>query len=672
MNKTDNKKLYIGEHASGKTKALTSFYLDSLNNGVKSENIVAFVRNKTHETIFREQILNNTDVSIGKINIFRFRAFVNQIITDYWFNVFKNQPRFIGFSESVFMLREFIKNYTKPKISDQFLNLNSIKQGKFNKSILLGIFERQQRRAENGLNFKQLKSITENYEKSSLTEQINEILEDYSTWLISHEKPYLDYALQLDYFSQLIKHEQVINNITNEFNFAVLIDDIDDAFSVEHSFYESLWDKVENIIYTGNNYGSMRQHMGSDITYLNELKHKVYDVIELKSSQKDFSKLGCSIYNNLTNDNHFFNQFAIEKYNNFSYSQSYNYGEMIEEIKKLPLLLKNSGYKASDIIFVNQNTNEQIQLEIQRAVKEIDWNTDILKGSESLIKKPMINTVITILRVIYAKEIKEFEGFPDLTSFEFSQLINTMGNIDNYYLSKLRKSLKNNPDNWLKFFEDYSKKEGFVTIKNIYEIIQYCLELKNKEDSANKYSEMTIYIWQNLIRKNENLRKYNLKDDFKIFIDMLNNHLELSYEHNVDKPFINFLYSLINGEISDNPDRDIIFDNNSVKIMTMQKLSEIKLESKIQIWIDISSDSWNSHNISPYVNPYLLLRNRDIKNKWSSYEEMKLAEKKLASSLRLVLSLCQEKAFFFSSDYNAMGEVNNNDLIKNVIQMFTT
>lgn len=659
--------LYIGEHSTGKTKTLIDYYLKSINEGIDSQNIIVFVRNKTHETIFREAVLNRIDKPISNIKIFRFRAFVNQVIQDYWFHIFNKVPRFIGFSESIFLIREFIKSYSF-KYSEDILNINSLKSGKYNKSIILGIFEKQQRRAENGLSFDEIISLEQDIENNSLSNQINNLLRDYSDWLVNHDTPYLDYALQLDYFYKLIKKEEIINNIAKENNFALLIDDIDDSFYIEHEFYENLWNKIPNIIYTGNKYGSFRQYNGSDIYYLNNLKKKVNKVVEFNENNSSFSNLARKIYTNLTDNNHFLSPYSQDKFSNIEISQSYNYGEMIEEIKKLPLLLKNSGYKADDIIIINQNLDEQIQLEIQRALKNIDFESQVLKGSEELIKKPLINTVITILRIIYYQEIKEFENFPQLSSFDFSQLIHIIGNIDHYYLSKLRKGLKNNPENWLKFFEDYSKKDSYITIKNIYEIIEYCKNLKNRDDSKDKFLEMTIYIWQNLIRKNDNLRKYSNKDDFKIFIDMMSNHLDLSYKHNIDKPFISFLFSLINGEISDNPDKDIIFNNNTVKIMTIQKLCELKQESKVQIWLDITNNSWN-HHISTYINPYILLRDRK-KNKWTSYEEMKVLEKKLACNLRFSLSLCQDKAYFFSSDYNSMGENNNFELVKNLLQIF--
>ena len=343
---------------------------------------------------------------------------------------------------------------------------------------------------------------------------------------------------------------------------------------------------------------------------------------------------------------------------------------MLEEIKKLPVLLNDQGYKPKDIVFISQNNNEQLQIEMQKYLQKIDWQLDILKGSEELLKKPLINTIVTILRIVYYKEIKEKSDFPPLTSFDFSQLVNTVGNTDNYYLAKLRKGLKNKPENWLKFFEEYSQK-GFITIKNIYEIIQHCIKINTELDNIYKYNTMITYIWQNLIEKNEVLRKYNIKNDFKIFTEMLYKHIELSHENNISDPLINFLYSVINGEISDNPDRDIILDNDCAKMMTAQKLSELKIDFKIQIWIDISSDAWNRSVISPYVNPYVLLKSRDQNEDWSSYEEMKLSEERFARNLKLNLSLCQDKAYFFSSDYNSMGEVNNNDLLKNILEILS-
>lgn len=668
-NAANKVELYIGGHATGKTKTLTNYYLNFTNNN--SDEIAVFVRNKTHEVIFRDYILNNISKPTGSIKIYRFRAFVNQVLSTYWFKLFKNEPNFIGFSESIFLLREFIKKYHF-KETENIININSLKSGKYNKSLILGIFERQQRRAENGLTFEDLNKISENSENNTLSIQINNLLKDYSEWLISFKKPYLDYALQLDYFSKIIKQDDVIDNIIKDFKHSLLIDDVDDCFYVEHQFYETLWNKVNNIIYTGNVYGSFRQNNGSDIYYLANLEEKLKITGNVKYLQKNnfiFSRVGKSIFDNITDANHFFNNEPSERYTNIQFAQNYNYGEMIEEIKKIPAKLKSEGYQPNEIIIISQKLDEQILLEIRRELKNINWKSEIIKGSEELIKKPIINTVITILRIVYHKEIKDYENFPHLTAFDFSQLIHLVGNIDHYFLAKLRKSLKNNPENWIKFFEDFSKKESFITVKNIYEIIEYCNNLKNNEESKEKYLEMVIYIWQNLIRKNPNLTKYNLKDDFKIFIDMISKHLDLSYAHQIDKPFLTFILSLINGEISDNPDKDIIFDNDSVKIMTLQKSAELKQESKIQIWIDVTNDLW-FQSVSTYVNPYVLLPDRK-KGKWSSYEEMKTLEKKLASTLRHVISLCQEKAYMYSTDYNAMGESNNHDLIKNVVQLIS-
>lgn len=671
-NLESNKILYIGEHKSGKTKQLSNYWLENVNNSsCNSNDLAVFVRTKTHEAIFRDVILNHIKIPVGQINIYRFRAFVNQTISKYWFHLFKNPPKYIGFSQSIFMLREFLSKNTlllQNLISTELQVSNkSNNQFKFNRGIILGIFERQQRLAENGLELIQLKDI-DNQETNLLAGQLNKIIFEYTQWLINRDIPYLDYALQLNFFLKLINNSDILDNIANDFNHCILIDDIDDSFYVEHYFYESLWNKIPNIIYTGNKYGSIRENFGSDIYYLDKLKNECNEVNQLTINSSEIYNLGQFIYNNITDSNHFLTNYNDDKFNNFEYIQAFQYGDMLEEIKKLPLKFKTLGYNAHDIVFINQSSNEQLQLELQKSLEQIGWKLDVLRVSEELLKKPLINTIMTILRIVYYNEIKEKSDIQALTSFDFSQLINTVGNTDAYQLAKLRKGLKNNPENWLSFFKEYSQK-GFITVKNIYEIIQDCLKIKNQEDNIYKYNKMINFIWQNLIEKNELLRKYNIKNDFRIFTDMLNKHLELSYENNIEYPILNFIYSVISGEISDNPDRDIILNNDCAKMMTSQKSAELKMDFKIQIWIDITSDAWNRKVISPYVNPYVLLKSRDFNEQWSSYEEIKLSEEKFAKNLRLNLSLCTEKAYFFSCDYNSMGESNNNDLLKNILEI---
>ncbi|MBC7474882.1 MAG: hypothetical protein H7263_11365 [Candidatus Sericytochromatia bacterium] len=652
------KKLFLGEHKSGKTESIKSFYLEAINNGVSSSQMIIFTRNKTLESQIKESIFLSTNKTLEKVNIFRFRAFVNHIISNYWYLLLNNQPNFIGFSESILLMQEFVKS-----CSEKFSNNYS------DKYILIKLFERQQRRAENNLSFIELKDRTSNLENNSLIKEADLFLELYNNWLLAREKPFFDYAIQLDFFYKLIEIPDVRSAIIRDFKHAWLIDDIEDAIPAEHHFYELFWNDISNIIYTGNLYGGVRQFLGSDPEYIHELRNKIDQVITLQQPNNLLYDLGKAFYDDIfyegATDQIFDDEIKLK--DNFKLINSVSYSRMLEDLNQLWFELKKNNIDPQDIIIVTCQASEQLNLEVESQLKSVGWSSEAIKGSHIIAKNPLINVLITFMRIIFDQEIKVDDKIPALTSFDFCQLIHIVGNVDNFYLAKLRKNLKNDVQAWINYINEFSQKSGYKTLKIINDLLIYSFEQKDNLKEPSDYTEMFYYMAKKLLWNSEKFRDSSSLADFRLFLIMLQKHLDINSLFFDGNPLLHFIEQIIKGELSDNPDREIEFKDKKVKIITIQKLSEIKYSTPIQIWIDISSERWIQGEITPLINAALFSKRRDLKKIWSFHEEDQLTKESLAKSMRISLSLCQKYAYFLSCDYGIMGENKDFGMIKNFL-----
>lgn len=642
------KVLYLGEHDSGKTHKLFQFFDQATKKGISSEQIAIVVRNRTKEQRLKNYIREIIDKPFPVINVWRFRSLVAKAISSYWSYKFAFPPHLLGFSESIITLREFLK------LREGFFG-----DIKIERSFLIRMYERQQRRAELQLSFTQIHNIGEEVYISELSQKVDQFLEDYSRWLRHREKPLLDYALQLEVFQELWEIDAFTDNLAKMGSYAWLIDDIDDAIPVEQKFYEKLSEKVENIIYAGNSWGGFRQLMGSHPDYITELEKKVH-VIEhlyLENPSPNYY-LGEAFYQ--FREQQTINHELVKK-SIFEFIPRTSYSQMLDVLKGLLQILKAENYKPGDIALILGRPDEQLAWEINFQASQIGWKTEIIRGAQVLFKNPVIRSWVTLLRMVF-----DFEGrIHNISAMDFSQLLSVIGGLDNYYLAKLRHSLGDVPENWTKFINDYSQKEGFQTLKNLFQTIEEAKVMKESLKSPSDYRKIAVFLWEKLLWKTPTFEQSLSLSELNTFLEMLFNHLKLYQEvFFATEGMETFLELVLRGELSDSPDREINSQPDKLLVIPWQKLIENQINTPIQIWIDISSSYWKRAEAESPLSPSILGFFISPKHQWSMIEEEDWMEDRLAKNFKYALSLAGEKAYFISSDFDIMGQTQSFDFFK--------
>lgn len=632
--------LYIGDHKSGKSTEVSYLISEKLLD--EKSNILVIVRNSFSEDFFTKSIKSKSN-RLPKI--IRFRSFVKQIIEDNFNLIYQDkEPYFIGFSETLYLLKEFIN------ISNSILKNNT------DRSLVQKIFERMQRKADNNL------SVIDLHYKNELLKEIDIFIENFYQYVLSKDKVFLDYSLQLRLLHQLFDNHDFISKFTSNIDLLV-VEDVEDAIYSEQLLYEKIRNLIPKIVYSGNPNGGLRRFMGANPEYLNKLQSQ-NDIRTIKlndNNQLKFYLYSESIYKTLKSSEETYTCFSSNS-KDIVIDNSIDYGVMLDNLTTIASKLKLEGFKPNDIEIITPELSDIILNQIKVALSNIGWSIESNSSSFMLIKNIRIKNIITILRVAFYPELKEENQIPLLNSMDFSSLLFKAGNTDAIVLSKLRNRFGNNSKKYLDFIENYSKKDGYVTLKRIQECFDYAKE--------NKYNLNTYDEYVDYIRKIDSFINDNKSEDlkeFEVFLEMIKTFLDI--ESNIKNvalrnPLINMITTIVSGELSDNPDVYTKKNINKVKLITKQKAAESSDPSKIQIWLDITSLKWLEKNINEISNPYKLAPYfSNNKKDWTYKDENYYQELELGTLLKRLLCLCNERLYLLSCNYNSMGELNSYSFI---------
>lgn len=652
-------RLYYGDRGTGKTSKLVEHYLDMLDR-FSSNQIIVLTRNRIQNDNFKFKILSKIKHPIEELNIYRFRSFVHKTIENYWSYIDKTEPLFLSITETILAIEECLKEYP-----------DSFKGAKLDRNLFRRIFDRHQRRAENGLTLESLQNKTKLISEGTLAEQTNEFLIKYTNWLIQKNPPILDYGLQLIYFHRLINIKEVFEKIINKY-VCWLIDDIEDAIKIEWEFYEKLWKHVRGIIYTGNPYGGVRKFLGADPDYFFELKDKISDTIELTNNDhipnkiKDLSK----------------NLYQTIKLDKLPDTRSYDneivelklvktYSDMLDKVSDILFQLKEQNISQKDILIITYTLDDQMELEFDLIIKKLQWNLEVFRGFKLIQKDPLVNVLLTLLRLVYWQKNNKFKIIPQLQSFEISQMLFILVGFDVFTLSDWRKKCTVEGESeleitfrWLKLMDEMRTRPEFLILGKIKDTIDKCRQ--NLERNNVSLKEIAFDLWENLIWESSFIKKYQDFSSIQNFFEVLDDY-STKADFFVNHADLKFLNLIIEGAISENPDLTIDFSQNTLKLMTLQKLCEIRIETPYHIWFDITSNNWLRSDYHPIVNPHTISHRWDINKKWNYEIDDKEMREKLAKALRIGIQCCTKKLYLLGCNYDILGDIQTFDLITKFI-----
>jgi len=600
-------------------------YVDLIDSGVKSSQILVLLQNSNDRKNFIQKVLNKVKTPyLEKLNIHTFGSLVYNTVSDSWGylenksnnDVVLFEPNLVGLEVSQYLLKDILKEV-------------EVKGYNSKKSLLHQIFRRYSLIVQNNLSKEDVRWRSKLLKESFADDA--ELIIDKLMSKTYHARSY-DYIRQMHIFNHIYQNTDYFNNVKYLF-----VKDADEMTPIVLDFIEYLFPKLKDYFIQFDELGSSRcGYLGADMSVKTRfetlMKTKADKISESVNPNVD------KIYRNVAFD-------EKNLMDNFSLVSPSKRPQMIElAINDIIKLLK-SGVSPNDISVITPNIDEMLKFCFNEKLKIAD--VLFLSGSEKLIQIPLIRATVSILKLAYDILIDELELRVVLNNF-FKIPLKSCYDVLNCYVNENKLALENNTCYDLEF-------QAFKTLLE---------ELKtNKSSLSEKLCTIFKFIPKD-VSKNE-IVKYNFLvkqiRDFEMVFSVINNGEKVS-----DEEVLLILNQLENSIVSENPNVGFNLSKNEIIVSTPQKLIDYKIETKYQFWLDVSSSDWMKNDTGPLYNAWVFQAGWD-KNEYTVEDSIFLSKDKVARCLRKLLILNKGEVFAYSSLFDSSGCENYGGIEKYIL-----
>lgn len=635
-----------GSSGSGKTDFLVEKYIELANSGISTSEIIVICVNSYKKNLFLEKIrekLNKTCFKgSGNFSVYTFNGVVYHSIKSNWTlveemignSLGKKEiiPDLSGLGVSEFLLKESIKSINK---NNEFEN--TFKDYVSHKHLKQQLFRRFRLIVENNLTKQEIKEKSE-FLKEAFAAPAEKAINKLKEMTLRLRT--LDFLRQTSIFMTLIDQDKL--------NFAekkyLIVDDCDELSYSAYYFINYIIKQAKEFYIAADPDGGTRRGYlcGYPDGYKNLKNNYKAGIKQFKTDKNilktfdDAEKLYKSIY--------------LEKPASLEtirlVDNSVRQVEMMEHFfAGLKVLLYNEKILPDEIVITVPELDEIFSFALKRFFDEENIDSQFFSGSKKILDDKLVYGTIILLQLINTKwnlspkpgEIRQMLhgmlGFPALNCREI---------LENYSLFNSLDPGINSGSEELDF--KYSKIVSLI-----------------KETKEHSIEEQIEKIFSGLIL--DTLTEKTSLENFNTMLESLKAFRKMASRlktNNIDKEWIILIKDTV---VSDNPPSAPDIKTGCVKVATPQKIIDLELRSKVQIWLDVSNPVWFKEDTGPLYNSWVFQKN------WQDEEYTPLIHKKLTSQktacvLRKLALCAREKILCFASQLDASGNDNNGQLIK--------
>lgn len=614
--------MYIEGHLkSGKTDFLVEKFIELIDSGISSSETLIIVQNSYKKKVIAEKIrekLRGKNISgIGELPVYTFNGIVYNSIKLNWVLVEELIPSACG-------QREIIPNLCGLETSEYFIKKaiceinqkdaieDSLRDYKSHKNLKHQILRRHTLITNN---------LLDNSEILNRSEILNEQMGKPAQETLKLLKQYTNRYRTFDYLKQIPAFLYLLDD--NKLNFGgikyLFVDDFDEMTYSAQYFVKKLLNEDKEFYIAADPQGSSRRgYLCANPQGYEELKKDIPSEIMILKSEKTSYQDAQELFNGILNN-------KVPKLNNISIIEnSIRHVEMLEQVLcKIKILINNEKYSCDDIVLVTPLLDSVLKHTLKDFFETENINYQFLTGSKKIIDAPLVFGTLIMLQLIN----EEWRFKPK--THEIRLLLTGMLGIPT------------------------------VDCKEILEKYKETGKLEICKIDKKSLLEQVEEIFNNLILPN--LKEDSNLEDFSRMVDSLKNFQKLA-EKTQNKTFLEkeWLILMKDTVVSDNPSSAPELQENCIKIATPQKVIDLEIESKIQIWLDVSSLHWIKDDTGQLYNAWVFHKNWK-EDKYTPQMHKKLLMEKTAHVLRKLV-LLTDKVFCYASQLDIAGNENDSGI----------
>lgn len=604
--------LISGDLSTNKTDLLIDAYVKLLNSGINSSEILVLVQNSNLKQNFINKTLEKLEIrNTEKLQVHSFFSLVYNTVNDNWaflenINPYENPkilPNLAGLEVSQFILKDILKNI-------KFKGYNS------KKSLLHQIFRRYSLIVQNNLTDEEIEWRSRVLGESFADDAKITLKKLLSKTLALRDFDYLRQGLVFNY---IYKNCDYFKNIKY-----LILDDGDEITPICFDFISYITPQLKDIFVAFDEKGASRAgYLSADKTAVWKFEDLFKQKVQKLESKNKLYTDAEKIYTNITE-----NQTTTLDY--FSLNSPSKRASMVDEAIKQISSLFAKNVHPSEISIITPVIDDMLKFSLK---ENLHCNLVFLSGSEKLIQNRFVKSVLTILKLNCNMKLNEFDlrvvlseflGIPIKYCKDILEKFEATGKLFEYEFP----------------FKDYTEKyKHFLTILN------------NLKEYHSKLSEKVCDIFNELAQiyyvNPTELNKFNffvkqLQDFENVFGDEFEQRQE------------EIITQIENSIIAENPYSTLEISPNDLIISTPQKIIDNQIQTKYQLWLDISSDEWVKSDTGPLYNAWVFQRGW-AKDEYTIDDNIELSKEKTARILRKLTLCASEHIYTFSSLFDGNG-----------------
>ena len=605
-----------------KNEILQNYIQIIKNNNFKSNDILIFTDNSVASLNYIRQI----DINISEeLKIRTYSQFVREEVTTYWPIILSSCKNIIKKDLVPTFISTNLKTYIFEKKIEEMRNKNSYFEDitGTNRAIASNIMNNLDHAIYNEIDYKNIgekvynsKANKDNINNKSYI-QMNEIIEEYMDEMISNS--IIDNTISVYlYNNYLLKDKIYKEQLAKRYNY-LFVDDLQNISASQVSLIEFFEEKEKQIYLYLDNSKYFSSFIKNDLKYINN---------KLLIQEENYSNIGIFDLINMPT------KIELDQ-------SSQLYGEMIDNIALKIEKLVEQGVSKKDIVIINPINTPVLDYEISNKLSSKNIDILTIKNNSKLIDYQYGN-VLYVAVTIYCKKqkyIKEEEYI------NFIQILFDLNRLEAYRVYKNR----DNDENYKSVIKYIDTKRDEKL--NIGEFLTkfYIDKVLNLKEGLNN-----VFICKNIISESESfvdvLEKLNLKDNKEadeIFIISL-------------KKFIKDYF--IARDIEDIKNKD------AVLITTPYSYIANNIDRKIQIWVDIGSNTWNMKIEKDLANPLVLKKSFKDGEIYTSEIEETYKKYYMYNTVYNLLKNA-ENIYAYKSEYSINGYIQEGGLYSTILRL---
>ena len=605
-----------------KNEILQNYIQIIKDNNFKSNDILIFTDNSVASLNYIRQI----DINISEeLKIRTYSQFVREEVTTYWPIILSSCKNIIKKDLVPTFISTNLKTYIFEKKIEEMRNKNSYFEDVTgtNRAIASNIMNNLDHAIYNEIDYKNIgekvynsKANKDNINNKSYI-QMNEIIEEYMDEMISNS--IIDNTISVYlYNNYLLKDKIYKDKLAKRYNY-LFADDLQNISASQVSLIEFFEEKEKQIYLYLDNSKYFSSFIKNDLKYIHN---------KLLIQEENYSNIGIFDLINMPA------KIELDQSNQL-------YGEMIYNIALKIEKLVEQGVSKKDIVIINPINTPVLDYEISNKLSSKNIDILTIKNNSKLIDYQYGN-VLYVAVTIYCKKqkyIKEEEYI------NFIQILFDLNRLEAYRVYKNR----DNDENYKSVIKYIDTKRDEKL--NIGEFLTkfYIDKVLNLKEGLNN-----VFICKNIISESEafvdTLEKLNLKDNKdadEIFIISL-------------KKFIKDYF--IARDIEDIKNKD------AVLITTPYSYIANNIDRKIQIWVDIGSNTWNMKIEKDLANPLVLKKSFKDGEIYTSEIEENYKKYYMYNTVYNLLKNA-ENIYAYKSEYSINGYIQEGGLYSTILRL---